>query len=1025
MKIIEREPVTDRTIHLTSAIAIVLTLSIGCRHSENPKTSITPAEQDRDSLPQVPSGDASATEPRTGVATDPPPNVKMDRDGVIAEAEQLQHQGDVRGAESVLRSLLLVDPHDDEILFRMANLAAGRGDLAEAIEVLKTIPADHPESGLPALGQAADWSLQLGRYQDAEHGYLKILEQIPQAAPAHRKLAFLYNRQGRRHEAVEHVRHLCRQGNVRQDELHSLMRPSDAMYDPPSDAPAAPDQHLYYPIGVSGEARKLFMDENFQAAVDVLRDSVEADQQPPSIVAFFGRAAAEAQDDVSFHWWLGKVDARTKQFSEYWAAIGTYWWTQRKPEQAARALLEALDREPTDFRSIVRLRAALEALGHGEDAEQWSERWKTLRDVSQVNNRIADAPQPDIAAMVKLATLLESLDRRLESVLWKSLAAHYQRAPRNVLQVLQSELVRLVQSEQGFPETTVKLCGMRLDAFPLPAMNLTETNIPTPTARSVPAPHDSVEPRFENVAANVGLTHAFHVASSTQDRGFSVYQSVGGAVAVIDYDLDGQTDLYFTQGGADPPMFIGHQSNVLYRQTEGKLVDVTGHAGAQQNRYSTGVTVGDWNQDGFADLVVANVGQNSLWINSGDGTFRPVNFDDRDDKTILTTSLAMADLSGDALPDVFELNYLHDPAFSKRPAVNKLGQIVGYLKPAEFNPGTDRWITNDGKGQASFRLIGDPETAAASGLGVVVGDFDDRHPGNEVFVGNDTDPNQLWVRGNGTDENPWSDVAMSRGCAFGFDGVPTASMGVAAGDFDQNGALDFHVTNFQDENASLFLNRDGMYQDRNVGFGLAGPSSSVLGFGTQAIDYNNDGTLDLVVTNGHIEQSAAIPDPFEQPPQLFRNLGNRFELCDVSDPSGYWSDRHVGRGLARLDFNRDGKMDVVVTHLGETSALLINRTAAQNHWIQIQLVGTQSERDAIGAKVDVQVGDRSLSQWVVAGDGFFCRNEAILAFGLGDRQQVDQLSIRWPSGRRQQLNHLAADRRLLIVEGDPEPFERW
>ncbi|QDV41565.1 ASPIC and UnbV [Stieleria neptunia] len=1016
---------TDRTIHLTFLIAIALALSIGCRHSETPEDAVTADAQNGPPLPTLPSDGVTTAEPQAVATADPPPQVKMDRAGVIAKAERLEQQGDWRGAESALRSLLLVDPNDHEVLFRMAHLAAGRGDLADAIDVLKTIPADHPDAGLPALGQAADWSFQLGRYQDAERGYLKILEQVPQAAQAHRKLAFLYNRQGRRHEAVAHVRQLCRQGNVRQDELHSLIQPSDAMYDSPSEPPVAADQQLYHPIGVSGEARKLFMDENFRAAVDVLHDSVDADQQPPSIVAFYGRAAAEAQDDVRFHWWLGKVDARTKQFSEYWAAIGTYWWTQRKPEQAARALLEALDRDPTDFRSIVRLRAALEALGRSDDAEQWSERWKALRNVSQENNRIADAPQPAVASMIKLAKLLESLDRRLESVLWKSLAAHYQRAPRNVLQMLQTELVQVVNSEQGFPETATRLCGMRLDEFPLPAMNLARSNIPTPSGHSAPAPDDSVEPTFENVAGDVGLKHAFHVASASQDRGFSVYQSVGGAVAVIDYDLDGQTDLYFTQGGADPPMYIGRESNVLYRQSEGQLVDVTEHAGAKQNRYSTGVTVGDWNQDGFADLVVVNVGQNSLWINSGDGTFRVVNFDDRDDKTILTTSLAMADLNGDAVPDVFELNYLHDPAFSKRPAVNELGQVVGYLKPAEFNPGTDRWITNDGKGQASFRLVGDPESAAASGLGVIVGDFDDRHPGNEVFVGNDTDPNQLWVRGNGAGENRWSDVAMSRGCAFGFDGVPTASMGVAAGDFDQNGALDFHVTNFQDENVSLFLNQDGMFQDRNVGFGLAGPSSSVLGFGTQAIDYNNDGTLDLVVTNGHIEQSAAIPDPFEQPPQLFRNLGNRFELCDVSDPSGYWSGRHVGRGLARLDFNRDGNIDVAVTHLGETSALLINRTETQNHWIQIQLVGTRSERDAIGAKVDVQVGDRSLSQWVVAGDGFFCRNEAVVAFGLGNRQQVDQLSIRWPSGRRQQLNNLAADRRLLIVEGDPDPFELW
>jgi len=247
-------------------------------------------------------------------------------------------------------------------------------------------------------------------------------------------------------------------------------------------------------------------------------------------------------------------------------------------------------------------------------------------------------------------------------------------------------------------------------------------------------------------------------------------------------------------------------------------------------------------------------------------------------------------------------------------------------------------------------------------------------------------------------------------------------MGIAAADLQNNDTIDLHITNYQSESSSLFLSESGIFKDRNLKFRIAVDSHGVLGFGTQAIDYDNDGLRDLVVTNGHIDDAVENEGTFRQPAQLFANLRNRFELVEVDDPSGYWGNQHLGRALASLDFDGNGEMDFVVTHLDAPSALLLNQTNAGNHWLQLQLVGTITERDGIGARVRVRVGDQTFTEWVTAGDGYLCSNENIECFGLGASRQVDSIEIHWPTGEPQVFHDLPVDRRWLIVEGEAEAF---
>ncbi|QDV41564.1 tetratricopeptide repeat protein [Stieleria neptunia] len=958
---------------------------------------------------------ASREAPTVEPAKSAEPPAAPSREQQLEQADQLTEAGQLDEATIVLKRLLVADPSDVEVIFRLALTKANGGDLPAAIEFLESIPEDHPEAGLPALGQAADWSFQIGQYADAERKYSRLLDFVPDAGRAHRQLAYLFNRQGRRHEAAVHVRQLCRLGDFRQDELHSLIVLSDAMAS--EDGGKDDGSIRYEPIGVSGTARVLFTKQRFAEAAALLRDSVAENTAPPSVVALYGRSLAEAQDDDGFRQWVRQTDDSVRDFSEYWAAWTAYLAGQQQPRAAVRAALEALDRDPTDFLTINRLLHMLKILGDADGYAKWEQRWKALHQVLTANNSISNAQTPNVDAIDELASQLFAIDRKLEAVAWKSLEAYYRSLPAEVMEHWNTQRQQLVSADDGFPGRQTRLCGMELGAYPLPDIEVAVRSPAAQPPKPSPlksAPHPAA---FRNVAAEIGLTHAYAVARDPRADGFAMYQQAGGGIAVLDYDLDGAADLYCAQGAADPPEFLADRSDVLYRQIDGQLDDVTADAAVTERRYTIGCTAGDWNQDGFADIIATNIGANVLLINNGDGTFSTSPLAGSDDLQRMPASVAMADLDGDQLPDIMELNYIQDPEIGRLPQRDASGDVVDAVGPGDFASAMDRIGTNDGQGTAVFQAISQRASDAHKGLGVVIADFDGQ-PGNDVFVGNDKSPNQMWVRDQSTGH--WSDLAVVNGSAYSSAGAATASMGIAASDFDRNGTLDLHIANFQNESVCLYFNQDGSFRDRAIEYGLGVPSRSVLGFGSQPLDYDNDGLPDLAVSNGHIDRYQSMVGPFEQLPQLFGNLAGRFQRVDVDDPSGYWDTGHLGRTLATLDFNRDGKNDLVISHVGETTALLLNETATQHHWLQLRLVGVESERDAIGAKITIQVANRQLTGWVIGGDGYLAKNEAVVSFGLGDANSVDQIQVQWPSGIRQQFGPTAADRRILLIENQPD-----
>ena len=938
----------------------------------------------------------------------------FDRDRAIEQAQKQIAGGDLAAAAKTLRQVLLVQPDDAETLFRLSHVESGLGNFEEACALLEAIPPEHPEAGLPSLGRSADLCLQLGRYQDAEQRYKRIVSRVPRFAVAHRQLAYLFNRQGRRHEAAKHIRVLCELGDVQQDELFSLMVLGHATYQDP-ELPSPPGSRPYWPIGPAANARKLYTDYRFVEAADLLHDHVAAGAAAPSIVAFYGRLAAESQDDERFDWWLSQTTKATREYSEYWAAVGSHLAAKRRFPEAVRALAEALERDPTDAPSMQRLNEALLALGRDQEAEAWAERYATIRETTLASNRIGQTASPNPKDYLTVVHGLQKLERPLEAVMWEIASAYHRQLSPERVQELAARRQQVAESSTRFPTPPALLCGLDKQAFPLPDLPVpSESGFERKTARSTLA----ISPRFRNVADEIGLNHAYQIAAAPQQDQFALYQTLGGGACVIDFDLDGAGDLYLPQGAADPPEFQSDQSNLMLRNCAGLLREVTVPSQLTETRYSIGATAGDWNQDGFPDLLVGNLGSLRLLTNNGDGTFALTADWRPEQQGVVPSSLAIADVSGDAIPDLTELRYVADPSMSQRPQLDADGNVLN-VAFAEYEPGLDRIHVSDGAGGFSVQHFDDSVSARSTGLGVVIADFDGA-AGNEVFVGNDIRANQFWVRRAGGE---FADLATISGCAFGNGGVRTASMGIAVGDFDRSGTPDIHVTNFFMEPVSFFLNQQGAFEDLAVRYDLATPSRMVLGFGSQALDYDNDGDADLVVTNGAIERPANPQEPFQQEPQLFANVGHRFELSKVSDASGYFAGRYLGRGLARLDFNRDGRSDFLVTHLGTPTALLINETPTDHHWLQVSLVGSKSERDGIGATVEVKAGGESWVQFVTAGDGYLAHNSAVLGFGLGPVSRIDEVVVRWPDGEHESFTITGVDRHVLLVEGSGEVFQ--
>lgn len=699
-------------------------------------------------------------------------------------------------------------------------------------------------------------------------------------------------------------------------------------------------------------------------------------RRPDDLLALklLARAAAASGGATEALSVLQRVVDASPRDAEAWSLLGRLHQDAQRFAPAARALERALQLDPADVAALAALANANVGLGRIDAAEA------TFRRAVEVNDR-KPRPQPDVDA--SYAIFLLRVNR------------------------VEDATARARRAAALGPETALLREVQRAIAL--------RTNSATVTPGNVLPP-----PRFVDIAASAGIDFLLqHSPTSARHQ----IETMAGGVAVIDYDRDGLMDLYFTNGADSPSLRRSGRAqwNRLYRNRGGRFEDVTAHAGVQGDGYMMGAAAADFDNDGFPDLFVAGVGRSILYRNNGDGTFRDITTASGVTNThpaygaMWSIHGAWLDFDRDGWLDLLVVNYCRWDAATE-PVCGPGGGLRTYCPPDRYAPLPNQLFRNNHDG--TFRDVS-VEAGIAShlgkGMGAAVGDVD-RDGWPDVFVANDTKPNLLFRnRGNGTFE----EVAAAWGVAVNQFGSPVSAMGADLRDVDNDGQLDLFVTDLSNEGFLLFKNARVHYDDASDASGVTLPTLPYSGWSNPVADYNNDGWNDLFSANGHVIDNIERLQSrtYRQANTLMLNNGNG-TFRDVSAQAGPDFIRPAAhRGAAVTDIDNDGRLDLIVTALGERPKLLRNVSQTDAGWITIRLVGRESNRDGLGTIVRVVLDDgRVLVTHATTSVGFASSSDPRVHFGLGRSAQVKRIELVWLSGVHQTIERPALNTVLTVEE---------
>jgi len=719
---------------------------------------------------------------------------------------------------------------------------------------------------------------------------------------------------------------------------------------------------------------------------------------------------AQAAGDVAAGWRAlehvpadGVSDAEAARIRA-WLAAG-----QGDVPAERAALSKLVERDPGDAAALDRL-AALAALA-GDDREVARIRSKRA-EVTDVRERYRSLLRDDsrVSDPAELARLAEFLGRTVEARGWAMLRDKTVGRPGPTRPALVPE------RRPGPPLSDRSPPGR---SFADLCADLRRDAPHRPIDRS-----SGVVPQFVDDAEPAGLRFVHDNGKSSLKR---LPETMSGGVALLDYDGDGWLDVYAVQGGPLPPSANPSCQDRLFRNRgNGTFEDVSDRAGLSRfaGGYGHGVAVGDYDNDGHPDLFVTRWQSYALLRNRGDGAFEDVTAKaglagDRN----WPTSAAWADLDGDGDLDLYVCHYLVFDLKSPRICADANSPVNQYCSPRDFEALPDHVYRNDGGRFVDVTKDAGFVDPDGRGLGVLAAHLDDDNR-IDLYVANDMSANYLFRNLGGFQ---FEETALPAGAAANSSGGFQSGMGVAFGDLDGDGRPDLAVTNYYGESTTFFRNLGrGLFSDNTAVIGLAAPTRCLLGFGIAFLDANNDGWLDLISANGHVNDYRPV-FPWRMPTQLLLG-GSDGRLKDPSPGAGGpFQPLHLGRGLAAGDLDNDGRIDVVVQSQNEPLAYLQNRAAGGGHWITLQLEGVRSNRDAVGARVTLVSGGRRQVAQRFGGGSYQSAGDPRLHFGLDDSLRVERLDVQWPSGRADSYSGLPADRGYLLREGatDVMPLRGW
>ena len=931
---------------------------------------------------------------------------------LTADAQQALQERRLGDAEQLISQALTADPDNQPALLLAAEIAGRNGKRSQLLDFASRLnPEVSTERVVDVWLEVGQQSEDIGEASVAEDFYVRAWNYRPADVTLNHRLAWLYLAECRRWESSRHLFALIRADAYTFEEA-AFVGNSEELFSNSRKLDAFLDRNPEDVVPLMGKARMLlfknFTDRSesmFRYLLDKKPDLIEAQAQMGVILV------SESRED-EYKEWHKALPPEADEHPEIWWIRATHARRHGQLKAAIRCSWESVRRDPNHLGATYQLAQMLAADGQPEAAARFAKRASHLEALAKnIHDVLMKGPERTAAQMQRCADICESLGRVWEAQAWLTIVArhHTDLADEARIEDMQSTL------SEDVPQTSEdQQLALVFDYrhYPLP-------DVQSGSKEDVRKVANSSTVLFQE--AQSGCDFMYLNGAPANGPGYMIYQSIGGGVAVLDMDRDGRPDLFFPQAHAESPDIKIESPDQLYRNTPAGGLNVSAMALDVDSGYGFCAAAGDVNGDGFPDLYVGNGGRNRLLINNGDGTF-----DDATEEAGLTSeewtaTTLIADLNGDGSPELFDVNYCDTARAWTYECIREDRKTPRTCIPTEFEAAIDVLLVSDGAGGfIDQSVVAGLDLPEGRGLGIVAGHLDDT-PGLDLYIANDMTANYLLLNRSDSGQLRFQENGVIAGAAYDSDGRPQASMGIAAGDVDGDGLLDLFLTHFYNESNTYYRqSAGGFFVDETSLVDLRNPGMQSLGFGTQFLDADLDGDPDLVVANGHVDDFTEKKIPFRMEPQFFLNQEDGFAV--PTEPTGDWfTEKQLGRGLARLDWNRDGRDDFVVVRFHQQATIQTNASVEAGRSVAIRLVGLQ-DRDATGAIVTLETDGQTHVHQLTAGDGFACSNEKLLTIGVGDTTTVRRVTVQWRDGVTSEYSGVGVDSEWALVEGQKRPF---